>query len=116
MRVPLPRTNVGLKKDRRRKGIAANKGGQLPWWDRLILVPLSATIIGFGATLGADALDRQPGPLEPAKGYSCQNPWENVEDAVEKGIDSKKLLERINDENVDRVCGEEVEIAEDIRN
>lgn len=62
--------------------------------------------------LGANALDQQP--TEPGKGYVCQAAWENVEDAVKKGISTKRLLDRINDESVDTACGEETEIADDI--
>lgn len=76
-----------------------------------VLGPLVAGIFG----LGGNIIDHQPPATTTDTVSVCTVAMGNVKKALDLGIARPALLEKINIEEIDSQCGEEIEIAADIQ-
>lgn len=77
---------------------------------------LVAGAVAASGAIGAHLIDLwdDPAPTTDTRSV-CAVAYLNVSDALELGIKSEALLEKVNPEDVDEQCGEESAIADDIR-
>ncbi|WP_193608267.1 hypothetical protein [Nocardioides lijunqiniae] len=72
-------------------------------------------VFGLAVGLGANISDEQHPPSPTTETRSqCVSAFTNVKEALAIGIGLPELLEAVNPESVDRECGEESDIAEDL--
>ncbi len=84
---------------------------------KFLATTTSLALAGGILTVGGSLVDQRipvaPSDIEDAQ--ICATAIENVGVAVDRGIDRPEILENVNPNEVDERCGDEAEIAADIR-